>query len=65
MNEQYAERLVSPTRAAGLDTQQVAGSTGPIRTRDGRVDRILFVGMVLVIQVSWLGLLAYGVLRLL
>jgi hypothetical protein len=64
MNEHCAERLLSPTRA------QVAGarigtSETPTPGEPRRLKPALFVGTVLLAQLSWLGALAYAAFRLL
>ena len=65
MNEQYAERLAAPTRPAESESQHDLVAAVPVPSAKARTERILFVGTVLVTQVSWLGVLAYVAFHLL
>jgi hypothetical protein len=67
MNEHCAERLVSPTRSDVADTADAP--IGASKTRMPREPRrlkpVLFLGTVVLAQLSWLGALAYAAFRLL
>jgi hypothetical protein len=64
VNEQYVELLVAPTRPHAADTHKPEAVQAG-RDEPRRLNGIVFVGSVLVTQLSWLGALAYAAVRFL
>lgn len=59
MNEYCIERPASPTGPDVSETRTAGMSEPSIGTDRLRLSRIVFLGTVLVTQVTWLGALAY------